>query len=72
MVAPLRRCGGKPTSKARDHFMLKRDRPPHVTILYLVRDAAARLSIGTRFDVCTLIRDFQYVVDDVSTGKSSC
>lgn len=68
IVAPLRRCGGKPTSKARDHFMLKKDRPPHVTILCLVRDAASRLpgSIGTRADVCTLIRDSQYVVEDVS------
>uniref|UniRef100_A0A6N2L5G7 DEUBAD domain-containing protein n=1 Tax=Salix viminalis TaxID=40686 RepID=A0A6N2L5G7_SALVM len=71
IVAPLRRCGGKPTSKARDHFMLKRDRPPHVTILCLVRDAAARLpgSIGTRADVCTLIRDSQYVVEDVSDAQ---
>lgn len=71
IVAPLRRCGGKPTSKARDHFMLKRDRPPHVTILCLVRDAAARLpgSIGTRADVCTLIRDSQYIVEDVSDEK---
>ncbi|CAJ1956048.1 unnamed protein product [Sphenostylis stenocarpa] len=68
IVAPLKRGGGKPTSKARDHFMLKRDRPPHVTILCLVRDAAARLpgSIGTRADVCTLIRDSQYIVEDVS------
>ncbi|KAL8525560.1 hypothetical protein ACS0TY_014975 [Phlomoides rotata] len=67
IVAPLR-CGGKLTSKARDHFMLKRNRPPHVTILCLVRDAAARLpgSIGTRSDICTLIRDSQYVVEDVS------
>ncbi|GER34436.1 nuclear factor related to kappa-B-binding protein [Striga asiatica] len=71
IVAPLRRGGGKPTSKARDHFMLKRDRPPHVTILCLVRDAAARLpgSIGTRADVCTLIRDSQYVVEDVSDAQ---
>ncbi|KAF7840335.1 Nuclear factor kappa-B-binding protein [Senna tora] len=71
IVAPLRRCGGKPTSKARDHFMLKRDRPPHVTILCLVRDAAARLpgSIGTRADVCTLIRDSQYIVEDVSDAQ---
>jgi|UniRef100_A0A2N9H0B1 nuclear factor related to kappa-B-binding protein len=71
IVAPLRRCGGKPTSKARDHFMLKRDRPPHVTILCLVRDAAARLpgSIGTRADVCTLIRDSQYIVEDVSESQ---
>ncbi|KAG6526576.1 uncharacterized protein LOC122047761 [Zingiber officinale] len=68
IVAPLKRGGGKPTSKARDHFMLKPDRPPHVTILCLVRDAAARLpgSIGTRADVCTLLRDSQYVVENVS------
>ncbi|KAJ4979397.1 hypothetical protein NE237_010177 [Protea cynaroides] len=71
IVAPLRRCGGKPTSKARDHFMLKPDRPPHVTILCLVRDAAARLpgSIGTRADVCTLIRDSQYIVENVSDAQ---
>ncbi|GLJ40343.1 hypothetical protein SUGI_0829510 [Cryptomeria japonica] len=71
VVAPLRRCGGKPASKARDHFMLKPDRPPHVTILCLVRDAAARLpgSIGTRADVCTLIRDSQYIVEGVSDAQ---
>ncbi|KAK1428769.1 hypothetical protein QVD17_17609 [Tagetes erecta] len=70
-VAPSKKGAGKPTSKARDHFMLKRDRPPHVTILCLVRDAAARLpgSIGTRADVCTLIRDSQYIVDDVSDAQ---
>ncbi|KAL9257338.1 Nuclear factor related to kappa-B-binding protein-like protein [Drosera capensis] len=71
IVAPLRRGGGKPSSKARDHVMLKKDRPPHVTILCLVRDAAARLpgSIGTRADVCTLIRDSQYIVEDISDAK---
>ncbi|KAF5821478.1 putative nuclear factor related to kappa-B-binding protein [Helianthus annuus] len=70
-VAPSRKGAGKPTSKARDHFMLKRDRPPHVTILCLVRDAAARLpgSIGTRADVCTLIRDSQYIVEEVSDAQ---
>nr|XP_017251356.1 PREDICTED: uncharacterized protein LOC108221994 isoform X1 [Daucus carota subsp. sativus] len=70
-VAPLRKCGGKLTSKAREHFLLKQDRPPHVTILCLVRDAAARLpgSIGTRADVCTLIRDSQYVVEEVSDAQ---
>lgn len=68
IVAPLRKGGGKPTAKAREHPILKPDRPPHVTILCLVRDAAARLpgSIGTRADVCTLIRDSQYVVEDVA------
>ncbi|XP_074580818.1 uncharacterized protein LOC141837285 [Curcuma longa] len=71
IVAPLRRGGGKPTSKARDHFMLKPDRPPHVTILCLVRDAAARLPgrIGTRADVCTLLRDSQYVVENISDAQ---
>ncbi|PSR86648.1 Nuclear factor related to kappa-B-binding protein [Actinidia chinensis var. chinensis] len=71
IVAPMKRCGGKPTSKARDHFILKHDRPPHVTILCLVRDAAARLpgSMGTRSDVCTLIRDSQYIVEDVSDAQ---
>ncbi|MBA0594647.1 hypothetical protein Gorai_011545, partial [Gossypium raimondii] len=51
--------------------MLKRDRPPHVTILCIVRDAAARLpgSIGTRADVCTLIRDSQYIVEEVSDAQ---
>jgi hypothetical protein len=73
-VAPLGRGGGKKMStKARDHFMLKPDRPPHVTILGLVRDAASRLpgSIGTRADVCTLIRDSQFIVDDVADEKVS-
>ncbi|XAR69009.1 hypothetical protein NMG60_11000441 [Bertholletia excelsa] len=69
-VAPLsvRRCSGKPLLKARGHFMLKQDRPPHVTILCLVRDAAARLPgrIGTRADVCTLVRDSQFIVEDIS------
>ncbi|RRT42981.1 hypothetical protein B296_00042385 [Ensete ventricosum] len=71
IVAPLRRGGGKPTSKARDHFMLKPDRPPHVTILCLVRDATARLpgSIGTRADVCTLLRDSQYIVENISDAQ---
>ncbi|KAK8959409.1 hypothetical protein KSP40_PGU018280 [Platanthera guangdongensis] len=71
IVAPLRRGGGKPTSKARDHFMLKPDRPPHVTVLCLVRDSAARLpgSVGTRADVCTLIRDSQFIVESVTDAQ---
>ncbi|KAJ0987712.1 hypothetical protein J5N97_006068 [Dioscorea zingiberensis] len=70
-VAPLKKGGSKPTSRAREHYMLKLDRPAHVTILCLVRDAAARLpgSIGTRADICTLIRDSQYVVEDVSDSQ---
>lgn len=72
-VAPLKRFGGKSNAKARDHFMLKSDRPSHVTILCLVRDAAARLphSTGTRADVCILLRDSQYIVEDVSDTQLS-
>ncbi|KAI8016459.1 Nuclear factor related to kappa-B-binding protein [Camellia lanceoleosa] len=68
LVASLRMYGVKPSSRPRDHFMLKRDRPPHVTILCLVRDTTARLpgTIGTRADVCTLIRNSQYIMEDVS------
>ncbi|MCL7029460.1 hypothetical protein MKW94_015353 [Papaver nudicaule] len=67
-VAPLRRVGGKFTCKVREHFMLKLDRPPCVTVLSIVRDAASRLpgGIGTRADVCALIRDSQYIVESVS------
>ncbi|GMJ12105.1 hypothetical protein HRI_004879700 [Hibiscus trionum] len=67
-VAPLRRCSGKPSSKCREHFMLKADRPPNITVLSLVRDAAARLPdrMGTRADVCILIRDSQYMVEEIS------
>ena len=37
----------------------------------LPRNAAARLpgSIGTRSDVCTLIRDSRYIVEDVSDAQ---
>ncbi|RZC81653.1 hypothetical protein C5167_044225 [Papaver somniferum] len=67
-VAPVSRFGGKMTSKVREHFMLKPDRPPCFTVLRVVRDAASRLpgGIGTRADVCALIRDSQYIVEHVS------
>lgn len=67
-VAPMSRFGGKMTSKVREHFMLKSDRPPCFTVLRVVRDAASRLpsGIGTRADVCALIRDSQYIVEHVS------
>ncbi|GLT92457.1 hypothetical protein SLE2022_102940 [Rubroshorea leprosula] len=68
-VAPLKRSiSGKPSSRCREHFMLKANRPPHITVLSLVRDAAARLpdGVGTRADVCILMRDSQYIVEDIS------
>lgn len=48
--------------------MLTADRPPYVAVLCLVRDAAARLpaSVGTRANVCTLIWDLGYIVEDLS------
>ena len=41
-------------NKAREHSLLVSKRPPYVTILTLVRDAAARLpnGEGTRAEVC--------------------
>ncbi|KAI5079026.1 hypothetical protein GOP47_0006697 [Adiantum capillus-veneris] len=71
-VAPLRKLGGKSRARARDHFMLRSDRPSHITILCLVRDAAARLpqGIGTRSDVCILLRDSQFI-EDVSEAQLS-
>ncbi|XP_014666905.1 PREDICTED: nuclear factor related to kappa-B-binding protein-like [Priapulus caudatus] len=50
-------------SKAREHSLLVSDRPPFVTILSLVRDAAARLpnGEGTRADICELLKDSQYL-----------
>ncbi|GAB2272426.1 hypothetical protein Dimus_007252 [Dionaea muscipula] len=67
-VAPLPKTGWKPPPRARDHFLLKPDRPGNVTLLSVVRDAAARLprAVGTRGDVCTLLRDSQYIMDDIS------
>ncbi|KAJ8529094.1 hypothetical protein K7X08_035929 [Anisodus acutangulus] len=67
-VAPLKRCSGKPLIKVRDHQFLKKNQPPHFTVLCLVRDAAARLpgGVGTRADICVLVRDSQFIVEDIS------
>lgn len=42
IVAPLKRCGGKPLKKIRQHHILKHNKPPHFTILCLERDATTR------------------------------
>ncbi|KAL3531874.1 hypothetical protein ACH5RR_005395 [Cinchona calisaya] len=70
-VAPLRRCSGKPSRKARDHFILKPNRPPCFTVLCLVRDAAARLpdAMGTRSDICTLVRDSEFIIEDTADDQ---
>ena len=55
-------------SKARDHNTLIVDRPNYVTILTLVRDAAARLpnGEGTRWDICELLKSSQYIIPGTS------
>lgn len=70
-VAPMRRCSGKPSRKARDHFILKPNRPPCFTVLCLVRDAAARLpnGMGTRSDICTLVRDSEFIIEDIADDQ---
>ncbi|KAJ1617593.1 hypothetical protein T492DRAFT_893425 [Pavlovales sp. CCMP2436] len=61
-----------------EHALLRSDRPSHVTILTLVRDAAARLpdGVGTRADVSELLRDSQFVVsgalDRLHYEKDTC
>ncbi|KRX03897.1 hypothetical protein PPERSA_04775 [Pseudocohnilembus persalinus] len=58
-------------SKPREHPLLKNDRFPYVTILCLVKDAAAKLpqGIGTRLDICELLKESQYVYDDLPIEK---
>jgi nuclear factor related to kappa-B-binding protein len=65
IVAPMKRVVGNGGNKPREHFLLKTDRPAHINLLCLVRDAAARLpgGVGTRPDVSLLLRDSQYVVE---------
>ncbi|ESO12471.1 hypothetical protein HELRODRAFT_187887 [Helobdella robusta] len=57
--------------KARGHALLVRDRPACVNILTLVHDSAARLpnGQGTRADICTLLKDSQYLADDIAEAQ---
>lgn len=59
--------------KPRDHFLLKNDRPPCVTLLSMVRDAASKLpnGIGTRTDICHLIKESQFLIEDINEEKLS-
>lgn len=65
-VAPVWKKGDGST-KAREHTLLKTDRPPCVTLLSLVRDAAAKLprGFGTRNDICELLKESQYIKPDM-------
>jgi len=69
-VSPLKRAAGT-SNKAREHFLLKTERPSHITLLSLVRDAASRLPGGvvTRPDVALLLKDSQHVVEDAANSQ---
>jgi len=71
IVAPLISSPKPITSKPRDHELLKLERPPYITLLALVRDAAARLEdgVGTRLDICDLLKDSQYINENISESK---
>ena len=72
VVSPLRGIYSQSpaATKARDHNTLIADRPNFVTILALVRDAAARLpnGEGTRWDICELLKSSQYIASGTSDG----
>ena len=71
IVAPLFSSQKAMIVKARDHELLKAERPPYITLLALVRDAAARLEngVGTRLDICDLLKDSQYINENISESK---
>ncbi|XP_071625049.1 nuclear factor related to kappa-B-binding protein isoform X3 [Heliangelus exortis] len=73
VVGPVKGVFDKETSlnKAREHSLLRSDRPAYVTILSLVRDAAARLpnGEGTRAEICELLRDSQFLAPDVTSAQ---
>lgn len=60
-------------SKPRDHELLKKERPSTITILCLTRDAASRLKtgVGTRADICDLIKDSFYINHNISETQIS-
>ena len=71
IVAPLLSSTKQLISKARGHELLKAERPPYITLLSLVRDAAARLEdgVGTRLDICDLLKDSQYINENIADNK---
>ena len=71
IVAPLFSNTKPLVSKARGHELLKAERPPYITLLSLVRDAAARLEdgVGTRLDICDLLKDSQYINENIADNK---
>ena len=60
-------------SKARDHPLFKKNRPPYITILSIVRDAAAKLpnGRGTRADIAHMLRESQYINENIDNSRLS-
>lgn len=73
IVAPACKKLSDSTAKARDHYLLRAERPSVVTLLSLARDAAAKLpnGFGTRNDICELLKASQFINTDVSEEKMS-
>ena len=68
IVAPVSKKVSGSNIKARDHACLKRERAPYITALSVTRDAAARLpdGVGTRADICQLVRESQFISESAS------
>jgi len=71
VVSPLKRGPALDGGRPREHALLRNERPSHVTILCIVRDAASRLvhGRGTRADICDLLRDSQYLRDGATFSQ---
>ena len=69
LVGPVKGLGAGRHTK--QHAMLVPERPAGVTILTLVRDAVSRLpnGEGTRTDIIELLKDSQYLVDELDSGS---
>jgi len=66
-VAPVLRKRGQLATKAKEHIVLKPDRPGMVNVISIVRDAIARLpdGVGTRMDVADCAKDSQYLTENI-------
>ena len=73
VVAPVCKKTADNPVKPRDHYLLKSQRPAYVTLLCLVRDSAARLpkGFGTRTDICQLLKESQFINNNIKNEKMS-
>ena len=72
-VAPVAKKNGDVIGRPRDHFLLASERPNSVTILSLVRDAAAKLpkGFGTRNDISELLKESQFINQEIDEERTS-